>query len=511
MWYRGRLWAKIALAFAVGLAAFALAAVLCTAARGHVPVVLVGGLLLLVVLAVARFAGILFALPAGVVTILAYDWFILPPLRDFDGATVFLLGLFLTMSVIVAAVTDEATRRAVASERARAVLAEEQAGLRRVATLVAKGATPEEVFTAVTSEVGRVLDADVVVMDGYDADGTQEVLSVWTDGAIPVPVPVGTRVPLGGRNVSTIVFETGRPARLDGYDDATGEVGEIARATGIRSSVGAPISVDGRLWGLVIVASSRSEPLPADLESRLERFTELVATAIANTEARLALSASRARIVAAADAARRRIQRDLHDGAQQRLVSLALQVRTVQAEAQAPVSQHLDVVVDGLADALEELREIAHGIHPAVLTERGLHPALRGLARRCPVPVQADIQVDRRLPDPVEIAAYYVVAEALTNAAKHADASLVTVDVAIDPGGGSPLDHEGPPSAALRIAVRDDGRGGAEFEPGSGLVGVQDRVEALGGRVVLRSPAGAGTTLDITIPVGAPEPAGTGA
>src|SRR3954453_21640070 len=227
MSYRGRLWTQVALAFGAGVASFALAAVLSAAARGHVPVLLVGGLLLLVVLAVARFAGILFALPVGVVIILAYDWFILPPLRDLDGATVFLLGLFLSMSVIVGAVTSEATRRAVASERARAVLAEEQAGLRRVATLVAKGATSEEVFTAVTSEVGRLLEADVVVMDRYDADGTEVVLSVWSDAAVAGPVPVGTREPLGGRNVSTIVFETGRPARLDGYGEATGELGEI--------------------------------------------------------------------------------------------------------------------------------------------------------------------------------------------------------------------------------------------------------------------------------------------
>jgi signal transduction histidine kinase len=345
-------------------------------------------------------------------------------------------------------------------------------------------------------------------MDRYDSDGTEVVLSVWSDAAVAGPVPVGTRVPLGGRNVSTIVFETGRPARLDGYGEATGELGEIARATGIRSSVGAPISVDGRLWGVVIVASSRREPLPADAEARLARFTELVATAIANAEARIALTASRARIVAAADAARQRIQRDLHDGAQQRLVSLALQVRTVQAEVQAPVSQQLDAVVDGLTGALEELREVARGIHPAVLTEAGLHPALKGLARRSPVPVHADIQVDGRLPDSVEIAAYYVVAEALTNAAKHADASLVTVDVAFDPGGDHLLDHEGPQPAVLHIAVSDNGRGGAEFEHGSGLIGVQDRVEALGGRVGLRSPAGAGTTLDIAIPVGTPEPAG---
>jgi signal transduction histidine kinase len=239
------------------------------------------------------------------------------------------------------------------------------------------------------------------------------------------------------------------------------------------------------------VGSSCEEFLPTDIEARLAGFAELAGTAIANAEAQAALTASRARIVAAADEARRRIERDLHDGAQQRLVTLALQLR----EARGMVSpgagelvQRLDSAVSGLDAALEELREIARGIHPAVLGQGGLRPALRALARRCPIPVDLHVQVAGRPPDQVEIAAYYVVAEALTNTAKHAHASIAEVEVAADDG-------------VLRICVRDDGRGGADFGHGSGLVGLKDRVEALDGRISMHSPLGEGTTLAVRIPL----------
>jgi len=238
--------------------------------------------------------------------------------------------------------------------------------------------------------------------------------------------------------------------------------------------------------------TSTREPLPAGTEARLVAFAELAGTALANAEAQAALVDSRARIVAAADAARRRIQRDLHDGAQQRLVSLALQLRAAQAalppEA-AEAVQQVDDVVAGLADALEELRKIARGLHPAILTEGGLRPALQALARQAAVLVRLDVQVAERLPDPAEVAAYYAVAEALTNTAKHARASAAKVEVTAGEG-------------ILRVSVRDDGRGGATFGRGSGLVGLKDRVEALGGRLSLDSPPGAGTVLDIVLPLG---------
>jgi signal transduction histidine kinase len=243
----------------------------------------------------------------------------------------------------------------------------------------------------------------------------------------------------------------------------------------------------------MIVGSSR-EPLPAATEDRLVGFAELVATALANAKAQAALSASRARIVAAADQTRRRIERDLHDGAQQRLVSLGLQLRAAQADVPPgadELAQRLEGAVTEVAGVLEEVREIARGLHPAVLSESGLRPALRVLARRSAVPVRVDVQVAGRLPEPVEIAAYYAISEALTNAAKHAHASAAEVEVAAGDG-------------VLRVWVRDDGSGGADFGHGSGLVGLKDRIEALGGRIWLHSPPGAGTVVQIALPLDDP-------
>jgi signal transduction histidine kinase len=387
----------------------------------------------------------------------------------------------------------ELAAAAIANAQARLELrgfADEQAALRRVATLVARAAPPEEVFAAVTAEAGRLLSADLTVLNRYDSDGTETILGTWSStGAMPVPV--GRRASIGGRNVTTLVFRTGRPARIDDYADTTGPIGDFARGVGIRASVGVPISVAGRPWGVMIVASRGALP-PADTETRLTGFTELVATALANAEVQAALTASRARIVAAADTARRRIERDLHDGAQQRLVSLALQLRStvraaVPGEADELTAQ-LDSVAGELTGVLEELREIARGLHPSALAEGGLRVALKTLARRSAVPVRLEVRVDGRLPEPIELAAYYVVAEALTNTAKHASASVV--DVQADSGDG-----------VLHVRVRDDGRGGAHVTGGSGLTGLNDRIEALGGRLSLSSPPGGGTTIDIELPI----------
>jgi signal transduction histidine kinase len=237
------------------------------------------------------------------------------------------------------------------------------------------------------------------------------------------------------------------------------------------------------------------EPLPADTEARLAGFTELVATALANAESQAALTASRARIVAAADHARRRIERDLHDGAQQRLVSLAIQLQAAQAAVPPEAGElaaQLDELAAEAAATLDELRKLAHGIHPAALAHGGLRPALRALARRCTVQVELDLRVDRRLAEPIEIAVYYLVAEALTNAAKHAHASLVHVQIDIARGDAGEV---------LRVCVHDDGRGGAEFGGGSGLVGLKDRAEALGGWLRVHSAPGAGTTVQAELPL----------
>jgi signal transduction histidine kinase len=334
----------------------------------------------------------------------------------------------------------------------------------------------------VRDEAAEMLGVPLTILLRYD-DREATVLATSDSEAFG---PVGTRWPLEGKGVSVLVHRTGKAARID----AT-KASSVSRSAGVRWTVGVPIEVEGRLWGVMAAGSREVEPLPPNTEVRLAKFTQLLATAIANAENRAELDASRARIVTTADATRRRIERDLHDGAQQQLVSLALQLRAVQATVPEEFEQHrseLSQVVEGLVGVLDDLREIALGIHPAALSEGGLVPALKTLARRSPIPVEVDIRLDARLPDTVEVTAYYVVSEALTNAAKHARASRVEVAAAVD-------------GDVLRISVRDDGRGGADPGGGSGLVGLRDRVEAIRGTMRLRSPAGGGTLLSATLPL----------
>jgi PAS domain S-box-containing protein len=375
------------------------------------------------------------------------------------------------------------------SREALQQLADEQAALRRVATLVARRVSPVEVFATVAEEVGRLLGTDGAGIVHYEADKTTTVVASWSRAGDHMPI--GSRFPIDRHSLSDLVLRTGRPARIDRYADVPGPVAAVVRQLGIHSAVSCPIRVEGRLWGILAVTSKRPEHLPADTEARLAGFTELVATAIANTQARADLAASRARIVQSADQTRRRIERDLHDGVQQRLVSLGLDLRAAQAAVptQLPaLGAQLGRVAEGLGEALEELRELSRGIHPAILSEGGLGPALRALARRSAIPVELDVDLEARLAAPVEVAAYYVVAEALTNAAKHAHATVVHVGVRANEGG-------------LRVSVGDDGVGGADPARGSGLVGLSDRVQALGGTLTVGSPAGQGTTLRIDLPV----------
>jgi signal transduction histidine kinase len=371
-------------------------------------------------------------------------------------------------------------------------LAEEQAALRRVATLVARGVPPPELFAAVTEEVGRLLAAEYASLGRYESDGT--MTTVATSSQLSDRLPVGRRWTLGGKNINTLVFKTGRPARIDDYADASGPLGDTAREHGLGSGIGIPVTVEGRLWGVIMARSRPEQVLPADTEARLASFTELVATAIANAQGRDELMASRARIVATADETRRRIERDLHDGIQQQLVTLGLELRAAQAEVPPPLGVlegALARVADGLASVSDELREISHGIHPTILSNGGLERALKALCRRSAVPVELNLHAERRLPEPVEVAAYYVVSEALTNAAKHAQASVVNVELHT---------HD----ATLQLAIRDDGIGGADLSQGSGLIGLRDRIEALGGTLQLISPVGHGTTLLIKVPIETP-------
>jgi signal transduction histidine kinase len=377
---------------------------------------------------------------------------------------------------------------AIANSQARDalhLLADEQTALRRVATLVARGAPPGEVFDAVAMEVGKLLDTDVTAIGRYDDDRSISAIGSWS--ASPGGVPVGTSTVLGGRNVATLVAETAKPARVDGYDDDSGEAAEIARHYGWRASIAAPILVEGRLWGNIMVATTGTEPFPAGTEERLSAFTDLVATAIANAESKSELAASRLRIVAAADEARRRIERDLHDGIQQRLIALSFRARAMIRKPPEELSGIASELSDGLKDVSDELREISRGIHPTILTEAGLGPALRALARRSNVPIDVDVTLDERLPAPVEAAAYYIASEALTNVAKHAQANVVELSAA---------HHDG----ILTLEIRDDGIGGVDARGGSGILGLTDRVEALGGTISIVSPPRGGTTLSVRLP-----------
>jgi signal transduction histidine kinase len=397
--------------------------------------------------------------------------------------------------LVATAIANAATRAELqASRDDLGALAELQSALRRVATLVARGVSPSEVFAAVANEMARCLHADNVTVSRFDDDRVTIVAVGALTPGIKQPPLVGIHRTLAeGDNIATRVSRTGRPARLEGLDfqNAPGSVAAWLRATGLLSTVAVPIIVDGRVWGMAALGSLRPEPMPADIEARLSDFADLVGTAITNAATRAELIASRARIVAAADEGRRRLERDLHDGAQQRLVALGLQTRlaetTVPPEMQA-LKQQLHDIVSALTGVSADLQEISRGIHPAILSRGGLGPALRTLARRSAIPVSLDLAIDQRLQDSVEVGAYYVVSEALTNAAKHSRATQVAVS-------GHTKDH------TLWLSIRDDGIGGADMGNGSGLVGLADRVEALGGRMRIMSPAGSGTSLEATIPL----------
>jgi signal transduction histidine kinase len=371
--------------------------------------------------------------------------------------------------------------------RLQALLAE-QAALRRVATAVAAGTPAPAFFDRVCEELGELLAVKTTDMIRYDDGGFATMVGQWTCDDAPF-FPVGEPVPVEGGTVTAKIYRSGRPERVDDYNHVEGELAERLRKFGIRSVVGAPIHVAGRLWGAVMATSELAHGFPAGTEARIGSFAELVTAALANVDAREQLAASRARIVEAADAARRRIERDLHDGAQQRLVSLALSLRLLEAslEPDSEASRELALARAELDAALEELRELARGIHPSILTDRGLEAALAALAGRSTVAVELDLDSCGKLPLSVQTTAYFVVAEALTNASKHAHPDRIDVRVSVC-------------ERYAMVEVCDDGRGGADPARGSGLSGLADRLSALGGTLETESPAGAGTTIRARIP-----------
>jgi signal transduction histidine kinase len=452
----------------------------------NVPALGLGVLYLFAVVPVALRYGLAAAAAASLASMAVYDYFFLGVRNSFDPGSSedwAVLTAFLLAGLVVSVLAARSQREARRSAR----LADEQAALRRVATLVAEAVPPEELFEAVTREIGQLHGADLARMERYEADGTVTALAAWTRRG-EVRLAVGTQFSLEGASIATLVRETGQPARVDSFVGAEGPIALEAQELGIRASVGCPIVVGGRVWG-VIAASTRADlPFPPGTESQIGEFTELIATAVSNAEASAELVASRARIVTAADEARRRLVRDLHDGAQQHLVNTIVTLKL--ADQQLPGDNGAaPLVAEALAHAEQgnaDLRELAHGVLPAALTRGGLRAGVDALVTRFSIPVSVDVLAER-LPPGIEASAYFIVAETLTNVVKHAQAQTAQVTARIDSG-------------ALHIDVRDDGVGGAHRD-GPGLLGLGDRISASGGGLRVHSPAGGGTTIAATLPL----------
>jgi GAF domain-containing protein len=392
------------------------------------------------------------------------------------------------IELVVTAISNYEAHFDLAASEARArELANEQAALRRVATLVAQGASPDELFSAVADEVAGVIDIPAVGVHRYEADGTFTMLGL----AGETNFTVGSRWPVDEEGIAGMILATGRPARRDDHSTMPGRLGEAMREDLMTATVGVPIVVEGRIWGLIVAAAKPGKPIPTDAEERLARFTELLATAVSNATTRSDLLTSRARVVSAADETRRRLERDLHDGIQQWLVALALKARKAAGLAAAgewPV-QELSGLADDLIALTDELRELSRGIHPAILSDAGLDDALKALARRSAIPVDLDVSFQGRYDPTLEATVYYVVAESITNAVKHAQASSVAV-------------HGGLRGEAIELEIEDNGVGGADPRRGTGLIGLKDRVDTLGGTISFASPAGAGTKIRLRLPAG---------
>ena len=418
--------------------------------------------------------------------------FVRESITDSLLATQLFIAISAITSLILAAVTAERTgaaRALAATEAAQRALADEQAALRRVATLVAGEAPPSRVFEQVTEEVGRLLRLPGASVMHYDGARTATVVGAWSEDGEP-RVPVGASLDLDGDTVVAKVLRSGTAQRVDRYEETSGTLAETVRSFGYRAAVAAPVTVGGRLWGVLAAATTSDERLPEGLERRLFDFADLVAQALANADAYEKLAASRARLVEVGDAERMRLERNLHDGAQQRLVSVALELNMVAAKFESDPRAAREVLTeaqDELDRGLAELRELARGIHPVVLTERGLGPALDALLSRAPIRVEITELPEGRLPAHVEAAAYYVVAEAIANVGKYARASSATVSISRSNG-------------AATVSVADDGVGGADPARGSGLRGLAARVEALNGHLDVDSAPGRGTRIRAQIP-----------
>jgi signal transduction histidine kinase len=357
-----------------------------------------------------------------------------------------------------------------------------------VATLVAREAAPAEVFAQVAEEVALLLGVGSVFMHRFEPDGGDTLVARW--GELDGAVPVGTRLDPSRESITAIVRRTGRPTRNDDFAKNACRLAAYERARNVRSAIGSPIVVDGQLWGSLVCATLNVEPIPAGAESRIAEFTELVATSISNVQARAELAASRARIVAATDEERRRVVRDLHDGAQQRLVHTVITLKHARTALEKDDNTAgialVTAALDHAESTMAELRELAHGILPSVLSWGGLRSGVESLASRMPLPVEIGVPKDR-YPAPVEATAYFVVAEALTNVVKYAQAEHATVAIDVEDG-------------ALLVEVADDGTGRADPN-GPGLLGLADRLASLEGVLQVDSAPGHGTTVIARVPL----------
>jgi PAS domain S-box-containing protein len=367
------------------------------------------------------------------------------------------------------------------------LLAQEQRALRRVATLVAAEAPPERVYNAVSEECARVLDVRASAVFRYEGDDTATIVGRYARDGVTA-YPLGERLPATENTTIGRVLFSGAPARIDNYAELPGELSARMASIGYRSTVAAPISVAGILWGSVVVASE--DTLPPESEARLSAFCELVSLAVASAQAKADLQSSRRRLVSAGDEERQRLERNLHDGAQQRLVALALTLRLARAKIRnAPEGAEslVDEASQQLEQALDELRELARGLHPAILTARGLAHALPALAGGVPVPVEIEVGEERYDPA-LEATVYFITAEALTNVVKHANAEGARIVVSRG-------------DSTLRLEITDDGCGGADPASGTGILGLHDRASAIGGQLAVISSPGRGTVVTATLPL----------
>jgi signal transduction histidine kinase len=456
--------------------------------RQYAPILTLESLYVFVVMPVALIWGFGLGFATALASFVTCSYFFISPTHSLavnSSAHLLVLVLSASAALVGGLIGAEGRRR-------QDMLLVDQAALRHLAALVRQRSSPRELFATIAEETGRVVGAQAVRIARYEPDGGATLVALWsTLDPLGSELALGQRLSLDSQSAEARVLRSQRVVRIDDTRGLEGWTVERLRRNGVRSELAAPIVVDGHAWGALVASSTDSVPFPAGTEARIANFAEMAVVDVANAETRVALLESRGRTVAAADEARKRLERDLHDAIQQQLLLTALRLRDVRLSLPAELEAQraaLEEAAGALTRALEELRLILRGLNPPALATGGLAAAVRSLARRFPFPIRTDLELVGRLPEPVEQAAFYVVCEALTNAAKHASCS--SASVAVEASG-----------AALKVRVADDGVGGANPSAGSGLRGMADRAEALGGWLTLSSPAGRGTSIELELPL----------